>query len=104
MTAHFPLVSVIVPVYNMDAYLKETLDSILSSDYSNFEVIIMDDGSTDNSLKIAQDYASHDSRVKVYSQPNAGACAARNHAISLAQGEYILPVDSDSVAFADCSS
>lgn len=95
MTAHFPLVSVIVPVYNMDAYLKETLDSILSSDYSNFEVIIMDDGSTDNSLKIAQDYASHDSRVKVYSQPNAGACAARNHAISLAQGEYILPVDSD---------
>ncbi len=95
MTKGEPLVSVIVPVYNMDAFLRETLDSILSSDYSNFEVVIMDDGSTDNSLKIAQEYAFKDKRVRAYTQSNAGACAARNHAISLAQGEYILPVDSD---------
>lgn len=95
MTEHFPLVSVIIPVYNMAEYLRETLDSVLASTYPAIEVVIMDDGSKDKSLAIAQEYATHDARVKAYSQPNAGACAARNHAISLAQGQYILPVDSD---------
>ena len=90
-----PLVSVIVPVYNMEKYLAETLDSIITSDYPNFEVIVMDDGSKDSSLSIAQKFAKRDKRVQVHSQPNAGACAARNHAISLAQGIYILPVDAD---------
>lgn len=90
-----PLVSIIIPVYNMQQFLKETLDSVLASDYPNLEVIVMNDGSTDNSLKIAQEYTSRDHRVKAYTQPNAGVCAARNNAIKLAQGEYILPVDSD---------
>lgn len=92
-----PLVSVIVPVYNMEKYLAETLDSVLTSDYPNFEVIVMNDGSKDSSLSIAQEFAKRDKRVQVYSQPNAGVCAARNHAISLASGEFILPFDADDI-------
>lgn len=90
-----PLVSIITPVYNMEAFLAETLDSVLSSDYQNIEVILMDDGSKDRSREIARQYAAKDPRVKACSQPNAGACAARNHAIMLARGKYILPVDAD---------
>ena len=89
------LVSVIIPVYNMEQYLRETLDSVLASDYPNFEVILMDDGSSDSSPAIAQEYASKDRRMRVYVQPNAGPCAARNHAIAQAHGTYILPVDAD---------
>lgn len=91
----YRLVSVIVPIYNMARYLRETLDSVLASDYPNFEVILMDDGSTDDSLAISQEYADNDPRVSVYTQPNGGPCVARNHAISLSKGEYILPVDAD---------
>lgn len=89
------LVSVIIPVYNMEQYLRETLDSVFASDYPHFEVIVMDDGSSDGSLRIAQEYASGDRRVRIYTQPNRGVCVARNHAISLAHGTYILPVDAD---------
>ena len=89
------LVSVVVPVYNSEKYIAEALDSILASDYADIEVICVDDGSSDLSLQILQEYALRDNRVKVYSQKNAGACIARNYAISLAAGEFILPVDSD---------
>lgn len=89
------LVSVIVPIYNMERYLEEAVDSILLSDYSNIEVILVDDGSTDGSYAVAQRYGLQDSRVRFYKQVNAGACAARNYAISLAKGVYILPVDAD---------
>lgn len=88
-------VSVIVPVYNMARYLGETLDSILASDYPDFEVILMDDGSKDNSPEIARAYAEKDKRIRVFSQQNGGACRARNHAISLSRGTYILPIDAD---------
>ena len=89
------LVSVIVPVYNSEKYIAEALESILASDYADIEVICVDDGSQDKSLEILQKYALVDSRVRVYSQQNSGACVARNYAISLAKGEFILPVDSD---------
>lgn len=89
------LVSVIVPVYNMEAFLRETLDSVLASDYSFFEVIVMDDGSADHSYQIALEYAARDQRVKACTQSNAGVAAARNHAIARAAGEFILPVDAD---------
>lgn len=89
------LVSVVVPVYNMEQYLRETLDSILASDYPSIEVVVMDDGSSDASFTIAQEYATKNARVHAYSQANGGACAARNHAISLTKGELILPVDAD---------
>lgn len=90
-----PLVSVIVPIYNMEAFLPETVNSILASDYPAFEVILIDDGSTDASYALAQRFAATDSRVRAYTQPNAGVIATRNHAIALARGEYILPVDAD---------
>ncbi|WP_455591267.1 glycosyltransferase [Bacteroides sp.] len=89
------LVSVIVPVYNMELYLEETLSSILASDYPNIEVILMDDGSKDGSWEIMQRYASLYSNVSAYTQANGGVSSARNHAIRLAKGTYILPVDAD---------
>ncbi len=94
-TAGVPRVSIVIPVYNMERYLPETLDSVLASDYDNLEVVMVDDGSTDASLEVMRRYASSDSRVRMVSQANAGVCAARNKAISLAAGEYILPVDAD---------
>jgi len=90
-----PLVSVIVPVYNMASYLEEAIQSILSQDYPHLEVIIMDDGSTDNSLAIAHHLAQSDPRIYVYHQSNAGVAAARNKAIRFSKGQYILPVDAD---------
>lgn len=90
-----PLVSVVIPVYNMEEFLEETLDSVLSSDYPNFEVIVMDDGSKDRSLEIAESYKSRYENVRVYTQANSGVATARNHAISRAGGVYILPVDAD---------
>lgn len=90
-----PLVSVVVPVYNMEAFLPETLDSILASVYPNFEVVVVDDGSKDASYRIACSYAEKDKRVRAYTQPNGGACAARNQAVRLAKGEFILPFDAD---------
>lgn len=92
-----PLVSVVVPVYNMESFLPETLDSILASDYPNFEVVVVDDGSKDASYRVACDYAKKDRRVRAYTQPNGGACAARNQAVRLAEGEFILPVDADNL-------
>ena len=92
-----PLVSVIVPLYNMERFIQETLNSIIVSSYPHYEIIVMDDGSTDNSLSIAQQFAdSHPLlNIQVLTQSNQGASAARNNAISLAKGVYILPVDAD---------
>ena len=87
--------SVIIPVYNMEMYLAETLDSVLKSNYHDFEVIVMDDGSTDDSFSIAESYMIKDNRVRAFTQPNGGASSARNSAISMAQGFYILPLDGD---------
>lgn len=92
-----PLVSVIVPSYNMEEYLSQTLNSILASEYENMEVLVMDDGSKDHSHDIAVKYSTIDSRVKAYLQTNAGVSAARNNAISRALGKYILPVDADNL-------
>lgn len=89
------LVSVIVPCYNMSAFLEETLQSVCASDYPNFEVLVIDDGSTDDSLARAQSFASRDPRVRVLTQPNSGVCAARNLGLQQARGVYVLPVDAD---------
>ncbi len=90
-----PLVSVIIPIYNAQAYLKETLDSVLNSDYEPLEVVMMDDGSKDDSLTIAQEYAASHPQCRIYTQPNQGVSKARNEAIGKAKGKYILPVDAD---------
>ncbi|MBQ6708633.1 MAG: glycosyltransferase family 2 protein [Clostridia bacterium] len=89
------MISVIVPVYNAEKYLHKCVDSILNNTYSDIEVILVDDGSPDNSPAICDEYAQKDSRVKVIHKKNARASAARNDGLKLAQGEYISFVDSD---------
>ena len=90
-----PLVSIIVPIYNAAPYLQETLDSIMASTYRPIEVIMVDDGSKDDSLKIARDICGIHPECRVLSQANSGVSAARNKAIRNANGAYILPVDAD---------
>lgn len=93
------LVSVIVPVYNAAATIAETIASVYSQQYSNWELILVDDGSKDNSLEILSGY--NDPRVKVFSQPNRGVAAARNLGISKASGKYIAFLDADDLWRAD---
>lgn len=94
-TSTQPGVSVIVPVYNMERYIAETIESVLQSSYSNIEIVLVDDESTDNSAAICAGIAEKDERVRFFRQKNSGAAAARNHAIREASGKYILPVDAD---------
>lgn len=89
------LISVIVPVYNVAAYLPQCLDSILSQEYEALEVILIDDGSTDASGAICDQYAAKDSRIQVIHQKNGGAAAAKNAGLRVAVGEYLSFVDSD---------
>nr|MBQ5811513.1 glycosyltransferase family 2 protein [Clostridia bacterium] len=91
------LVSVIIPVYNREAYVEECISSVLAQSYSNFEVIIVDDGSSDNSAKICENLAEKDNRVKVFYGEHAGVSAARNKAIEKACGEYLFFIDSDDI-------
>jgi glycosyltransferase involved in cell wall biosynthesis len=89
------LVSVIVPVYNVEKYLSRCIDSILSQTYKNLEIILVDDGSTDNSPMICDDYKNKDSRIRVVHKKNEGVSVARNTGLDLANGTYISFVDSD---------
>ena len=91
------LISVVVPVYNVENYLERCLSSLINQTYRNLEIILINDGSTDNSLSVCQDYAKKDKRIKIYSQKNGGLSSARNKGISLASGKYIGFVDSDDV-------
>ncbi len=88
-------ISIIVPIYNADKYLKKCLDSIINQTYKNLEIILIDDGSVDNSLKICKDYAKKDKRIIVFSQKNKGQACARNYGLNIATGDYIGFVDSD---------
>ena len=88
-------VSVVVPVYNVERYLKECVDSVLNQTYSDFEIILVDDGSTDGSGKLCDDYLSVDNRIKVIHRENGGLSAARNTGMDAATGDYIYFLDSD---------
>lgn len=90
-----PVISVIVPVYNVEKVLYHCIDSILNQSFSDFELILVDDGSTDNSGKICDEYSEKDNRIRVIHKPNGGVSSARNAGIEAAQGEYICFVDSD---------
>ena len=90
-----PLVSVIVPVYNVAPYLEQCLDSIVNQTYRNLEIILVDDGSTDESGAICDRYAEQDSRIKVVHKENGGQSSARNVALDMMMGEWVLFVDSD---------
>lgn len=94
------LISVIVPVYNVRPYLKRCIDSIIAQTYSNLEILLVDDGSTDGSGELCDAYARQDARVQVIHKKNAGQAAARNDAIDIARGSYLGFVDSDD--FIDC--
>jgi len=90
-----PLITVIIPVYNVSKYLKQCLDSIINQTYKNLEIILVNDGSTDNSLAICEDYQQLDSRIIVVTQVNKGLAGARNTGIEKATGMYLMFVDSD---------
>ena len=90
-----PLVSVIVPVYNVAAYLQRCLDSLLGQTYRNLEIICVNDGSTDGSAAILDEYATKDARIKVIHQENAGVSVARNRGLDSATGEYVGFIDAD---------
>ena len=88
-------ISVIIPVYNVEDYLRECLDSICNQTFDDIEIICVNDGSTDSSPEILNEYARKDSRVKIISQNNQGLAASRNNGYALAQGKYIYFIDSD---------
>lgn len=89
------LVSIIIPCYNSSRYLSETLTNILSQTHSNFECLVIDDGSTDDTSLIARSFAERDNRIRYYSQENAGSAAARNKGIELSKGEFFQFIDAD---------
>ena len=92
-----PLISIIVPVYNVDAYLKQCVDSILNQKYENFELLLIDDGSTDKSGEICDVYEQRDKRGRVFHKKNGGVSSARNVGLDNAQGDWIAFVDSDDI-------
>lgn len=89
------LISVVIPIYNMELYLKECIESVLNQTYTNLEILLIDDGSTDSSLEICKKYAALDRRIVVIHQENKGLSGARNTGIKKAHGKYLAFVDSD---------
>ena len=93
-----PAISVLMPVYNGARYLPQAMESILSQTYGDFECIVVDDGSTDRSLAILQQFARADSRVKIVSRPNTGIVGALNDGLAAARGEFVARMDADDMA------
>ena len=92
-----PLISVIVPVYKVEQYLDECVQSIRNQTYTNLEIILVDDGSPDRCPEMCDEYARQDSRIKVIHKPNGGLSSARNAGLDIATGEYVGFVDSDDI-------
>ena len=90
-----PLISVIMPVYNTSQYLRRSIESVLNQTFKDFELICINDGSTDNSLQILEEYATTDSRIKIINQENSGAGYSRNVGISRSTGKYLAFLDAD---------
>jgi len=88
-------VSIIVPIYNVEKYLKRCVDSLINQTYTNLEIILIDDGSSDNSPEMCNSYAKEDSRIKVIHKKNGGLSDARNKGINIANGKYVMFIDSD---------
>lgn len=89
------LVSIITPLYNGERFVAQTIECVLAQTYPNWEMIVINDGSKDNSQAIVEEYVRKDSRIKLFSQPNAGSAAARNNGIRRAEGQYIALFDAD---------
>ena len=93
-----PFVSIITPCWNCEKYIAETIESVLAQTYDNWEMIIVDDCSTDHSYEIALEYSKKDNRIKVYRmEQNSGAARCRNRAIEKSKGEYLAFIDSDDI-------
>jgi glycosyltransferase involved in cell wall biosynthesis len=90
-----PLISIIVPIYNVEKYLSQCLSSILSQTYSKFEILLVDDGSTDGSGNICDNYLGVDDRIRVFHKKNGGVSSARNYGIDNADGKYVCFIDAD---------
>lgn len=97
-----PLISVIIPIYNMESYLARCLDSVLENTYRDLEVICVDDGSTDKSQEILRDYESKDPRIVVIAKENGGVSSARNAGLDRMTGEYVTFVDPDDLVHPQC--
>ena len=98
------LISVVIPVYNVDKYLRQCLDSVIGQTFGNLEILVVDDGSTDKSAIICDEYAAKDKRIRVFHTANHGLAAARNYALDKAAGDYIAFLDSDDWLEADAYS
>lgn len=90
-----PLVSILIPAYNAERYLNQCLDSIIYQTYRNLQIIVIDDGSKDNTWKICQEYLAKDKRLEIYHQTNCGVAKTRNHLLQKVNGDYVLFVDAD---------
>lgn len=97
-----PLVSVVMPCYNASRFIREAIESVCAQSYKNWELIIVDDGSSDNSVQILAEYTAKDNRIKLIQQPNRGACVARNNGIDHARGEYVKFLDADDILCPNC--
>lgn len=95
LMSEFVKLSIIIPAYNVEEYIGACIDSILSQSYENYEVIVIDDGSSDRTVEIVREYSKKDTRVKLLQQKNSGPLMARNIGIECASGDYILFMDSD---------
>ena len=89
------MISVIIPIYNMEKYLDRCINSITEQSYKNIEILLINDGSTDNSLKICKKFQKEDERIKFFSMNHQGVSIARNLGIEKAKGKYIMFIDSD---------
>ena len=102
MSTQSPKISIIVPVYKVEQYLPKCIDSILSQTYQDWELLLIDDGSPDNSGKICDEYAQKDERIRVFHKENGGVSRARNLGLDNAEGDYVMFVDSDDWLSNDC--
>ena len=92
---HRPLISILSPCYNVEAFLPQCIDSIIKQTYTNLQIVLIDDGSKDATWRVMQDYAARDPRIEIYHQGNQGVASTRNHLLDKIKGEYVLFVDSD---------
>ena len=88
-------ISIIVPVYNVEKYIERCIESIIGQDFQNWELLLVNDGSTDSSGDLCNIYAAKDKRIKVYHKINGGVSSARNYALDVCSGDYITFLDSD---------
>ena len=95
------MISIIIPIYNAEKYISRCISSILDSSYKNFEIICVNDGSTDNTIELLNEFSKKDNRVKVYTKKNGGSASARNYGLNLVNGDYLAFIDADDYVHKD---